>query len=94
MKAAAVLAVAGALAGTSVTAASAATHRTSRANQVRAERQALKRELKALKSQSAGTSKAAPRDYFSDIISEIEYDLSAADIENIIGTLPVVGQYS
>lgn len=93
MKAATVLVVAGALAGPSVTGASAATHRTSRANQVRAERPALQRELKAVESARTNTSKLAPRDYFSDIISEIEYDLSAADIENILGQLPVVGDY-
>lgn len=101
MKAAAVLVVAGALAGPSVTGASAATRSTTRANHVRAERQALQRELKALQrelkaleSARADTAKVAPRDYLSDIISEIEYDLSPADIENILGTLPVgVGQY-
>jgi hypothetical protein len=94
MKAAAVLVVAGALAGPSVTGASAATRSTTRANHVRAERQALQRELKALESARADTAKVAPRDYLSDIISEIEYDLSPADIENILGTLPVgVGQY-
>jgi hypothetical protein len=87
-KAAAFAVLAGALVAPG--AASAATHHASAKT---AHVRALQRELKALESARANGAKLAPRDYFSDIISEIEYDLSTADVEAILGDLPGVGDY-
>jgi hypothetical protein len=52
-------------------------------------RRALERELKAAKKQDA----ASPSDAVSDLIANLEFQLTPAGIQDLLGDFPIVGLY-
>jgi hypothetical protein len=71
-------------------AASAATHHASaKTAHVRAERQ----EVKALEALRAKGGNSRSQDAISDLIQNLEWDLSSQGFQAILGDLPLVGDY-
>jgi hypothetical protein len=83
----------GALAGPSVSGAGAATHSAKRVTLTRAEQRELKK-LKALEAHDATTTDpTGPGLAITDLLQNLQFDVSSQGIQALLGDFPLVGDY-